>query len=260
MNTPKVNFTYIPLSVEVDWIHGFLFQNKYGWGKCIIQKHPAINKIFSLEDESEQINFLRKYVSEFRKEKKKVIEQNKIFYNNEWLKIEKVFFTRLSEILQIEWPNSKKTIKAMISINPISPRFLDDWSFSLFYHYKKTSHAMEVIMHESCHFLYFEKFKTIYPNISSEKFEYPYIEWHLSEIIAPIILNDNRIQSLLRQKAFFYEEHQKLKIENKSVPEYFFDLYENSKKEQEDFKVFLGKACKIIKNNKQMFIKPRGNT
>jgi hypothetical protein len=238
MNLPKVKFIDIPLSKEIDWIHGFLFQNKWGWGKYIIKKHPGIKKIFSLKKETEQIKFLKNYIIEFRKENKKLIEENKTRYQKEWRKIER--------------PQNRKIIKAMVSINPICPRFLNDWSFSIFYNYKKTSHAMEVIMHECCHFLYFEKWKKIYPQMSLKKFESPHIEWHLSEIIAPIILNDIRVQKLLKQKAAFYIEHKRIKIEDKIAPRYFTDLYNKSIKKN-NFEKFLEKSYQVIKKNKRLF-------
>ncbi|HDO23659.1 MAG TPA: hypothetical protein ENG99_00360 [bacterium] len=249
MNIPKVKFTNISLSKEVDWIHGFLFQNEWGWGKYIIKKHPKIKKVFSFKDERERVKFLRNYIIQFKKDNQKLIEKNKIKYQTEWQKIEKDFLITLSEIIQINWPKNRKTIKAMISINPICPRFLNDWSFSIFYNYKKMSHAMEVIMHESCHFLYFEKWKKLYPKVDNKKFESPYIEWHLSEIIAPIILNDQRIKKILKQKAVFYKEHEKIKINNKTAPEYFTELYNKSK----NFEQFLDKSYKAIKKNKNLF-------
>ncbi len=251
MNLPKIKFVDIPLSKEVDWIHGFLFQNKWGWGKYIIKKHPRIKKIFSFKKEREQIEFLEKYIIEFRKENKKLIEENKKKYQEEWQKIEKDFFSTLLKIVQIDWPKNK-TIEAMISINPICPRFLNDWSFSIFYNYEKISHAMEVIMHECCHFLYFEKWKEIYPKMSYKKFESPYIEWHLSEIIAPIILNDSRIQKLLKQKAAFYTEYKKIKIGNKTAPRYFNDLY-NKITKKNNFEIFLEESYQVIKENKKLF-------
>lgn len=249
MNMPKVKFTHISLSREVDWIHGFLFQNEWGWGKYIIKKHPKIKKVFSFRTEAEQIKFLRNYTVQFKKDNQKLIEKNKIKYQREWQKIEKDFFIILSEIMQIDWPKNKKIIKSMISVNPICPRFLNDWSFSIFYNYKKMSHAMEVIMHESCHFLYFEKWKKLYPKVNNKKFESPHIEWHLSELIAPIILNDQRIKKILKQKANFYEEHKKIKIYNKTAPEYFSELYNTSK----NFEQFLDKSYKAIKINKKLF-------
>ncbi|MDP4038730.1 MAG: hypothetical protein Q8P54_02060 [bacterium] len=249
MDLPKIKFTNIPLSKEADWIHGFLFQDSWGWGKYIIKKHPKIKKVFSLKTEAEQIKFLKRYINEFRKDNQKTIEINKEKYQRQWRKIERECFEKLSEIIEIDWPKNKKVITAMISINPICPRFLNDWSFSIFYNYKKLAHAKEVIMHESCHFLYFEKWKKLYPQTNHKKFDSPYLEWHLSEIIAPIILNDKRIQKLLKQKAVFYPEHQKLRIKGKSVPEYFTDLYKKNKK----FNIFLDKAYKTIKANKKLF-------
>ena len=252
MNILKVKFTDISLSKEVDWIHGFLFQNKWGWGKYIIRKHPEIKKVFSFKTESEQVEFLREYIVKFRIENQKLIEKNKTVYQKEWQKVEKDFFTILSEIIQIDWPKNIKTIKAMVSLNPICPRFLKDWSFSIFYNYKKTSCAMEVIMHESCHFLYFEKWKKIYPKMDSKKFESPYLEWHLSEILAPIILNNPRIQKLLKRKADFYIEHKRIKIGSRTVPKYFNDLYKNSNMDK-NFAKFLKKSYKAIEKNKELF-------
>lgn len=249
MNTPKVKFVDISISKEVDWIHGFLFQNEWGWGRYIIKKHPKIKKIFSFKKEEDQVKFLRNYLIQFKKDNQKLVEKNKTKYQAEWRKIEKDFFILLSEIMQIDWPKNKRIIKAMISVNPICPRFLDDWSFSIFYDYKKRSHAMEVIMHECCHFLYFEKWKKMYPKMNHKKFESPYLEWHLSEIIAPTVLNDQRIKKLLKQKAFFYEEHEKIKINNKKVPQYFTELYNKNK----NFEQFLDKSYKVIKKNKSLF-------
>jgi len=252
MNLPKVKFIDIPLSKEIDWIHGFLFQNKRGWSKYIIKKHPRIKKVFSFKNEVEQIKFLKGYILEFRKDNQRIIKRNKTEYQRKWKKIERDFFITLSEIMQIDWPRDKKTIKAMVSINPICPRFLNDWSFSIFYNYKKLSQAMEVIMHESCHFLYFEKWKKMYPRMSYKKFEFPHIEWCLSEIIAPIILNDRRIQKLLKQKAAFYTEHKKIKIGNKTAPKYFSDLYKKITKKS-NFEKFLEESYQIIKKNKKLF-------
>lgn len=252
MNMPKVKFTNIPLSKEVDLMHGFLFQNKWGWGKYIIKKHPKIKKAFSFKTEAEQVKFLEDYIIEFRKENRKLIEKNKIKYQTEWQKIEKDFFGILSEIIQTKWPRNRKVIKAMISINPICPRFLNDWSFSIFYNYKKLSLAVEVIMHESCHFLYFEKWKKLYPKVNSKKFESPHLEWHLSEILTPIVLSDARIQKFLKRKADFYTEHKRIKIGNKTAPQYFNDLYKKVAKSK-NFDEFLKKSYLAIQKNKRLF-------
>lgn len=253
MNSPKVKFSNIPLPLEIDLMRGFLFQNDWGWGKYITRKHLGIKKIYSLKSKDKQIQFLRDYIVKFKKANCRKIEKNKIQYQAKWQKIEKEFFEKLSEIIGTNWPKNKKAIKAMISINPICPRFLDDWSFSLSFDYKNPLDVIEVIMHECCHFLYFEKWKKLYPKMNHKKFEAPYIEWHLSEIVAPIILNDKRIQKLLKRKAAFYPEHQKIKIGCKTAPKYFSDLYQEYVEKDDGFAIFLKNAYKVMRVNKKLF-------
>ncbi|MEA2088387.1 MAG: hypothetical protein U9O55_00920, partial [Patescibacteria group bacterium] len=65
----------------------------------------------------------------------------------------------------------------------------------------------------------------------------------------PIILNDQRIKKILKLKAVFYEEHKKIKINNKTAPEYFTEFYNKSK----NFEQFLDKSYKAIKKNKKLF-------
>ncbi len=57
MNTPKLKFIDTPLSLEVDYMHGFLFKDQWGWGKYIIKKHPQIKKIFLLKQKRNKLNF-----------------------------------------------------------------------------------------------------------------------------------------------------------------------------------------------------------
>lgn len=253
MNTPKVKFTNIPLKTEIGWLYNFLFEDDWGWSKHIIRKHPKIKPILLLKTKKERIKYLRQYIVDFRKNNSDKIEDRKNKYVKKWRTIENEYFELLSEMIEIDWPRNRKVIKAMMSINIICPRFLHDWSFSVFYNYKKLSHAMETIMHEVCHFLYFEKWKQMYPKMDTKKFESPYIEWHLSEILAPVILNDSRVQKLLKQKAFFYEEHEKIKINGGKATDFFSDLYRKSIKEGWGFDKFLKEAYKVIKANKKKF-------
>jgi hypothetical protein len=254
MQLPKVKFTNSPRDREADLIYHFLFEVRWGWESHITKKHPEIKEVFSFKSEEERVDFLEKYIADFNKENKELIKKNKEEYRRQWRKIEEEFLIELANIMQTDWPKNRTDIKAMISINPICPRFLDEWSFTIFYNYQKITYAMETIMHEICHFLYFEKWKQLYPQMDPEKFESPYIEWHLSEIMAPVILSDKRIQKLLKQKPYFYNEHRKIIIENKDAPQYFIELYEKHKEKEEDFGKFLQDAYRVIQKNKSLFL------
>jgi len=251
MYLPKVKFINVKTVTEVDWLHGFLFQNSWGWGKYIFRKHPKLKEVLLFKTEEQQVIFLRRYVLDFRIQKKEQIDRQKLIYEKNWSRVEEEFLTLLSEVIGISWPKKINTITAEISLNPICPRFLDKQSFFLFYNYNNKD-ALEVMMHEICHFLYFEKWKKVFPKSQPKTFESPYLEWHLSEIIAPIILNDIRVQKLLKQKAVFYPEHTKIRIDRKSAPVHFLNLYKQSMK-RGDFEAFLKLAYKEIKVHRKLF-------
>jgi hypothetical protein len=133
MFTPKVKFSLIPIKLEVNLIYFFLFKEKWGWGKEIIKKHTKLKSVFILKTKKNREKYIKNYIIEFRSENKEIIKDQIKKYSKNWGEIEKQYLTILPEILNIPWPKDKKIINAMISINPICPRFINNWSFSLFY-------------------------------------------------------------------------------------------------------------------------------
>lgn len=80
-------------------------------------------------------------------------------------------------------------------------------------------------MHEACHFLYFRKWKEVFPRANPKTFESPHLAWHLSELVAPIILNRPDVQRLLGQRAVFYPEHMRMKMGGIPLPRYLTKQY-----------------------------------
>jgi len=238
MPLPRVVFQSVPFQLEIDWMYGFLFYNKWGWEKRILKVHPNLQEIYKYSKEVERKKFLKNYISDFRARNKTKIDEKVAFHQKNWQKMEKQYLAILSEIIETPWPKEGKQIKALVSINPICPRFINDWSFFFNYNASLKS-GREIIMHEICHFLYFKKWKEIFPKTNKKKFDYPYLEWHLSELLAPVILSDPRIQKLLNKKPDFYKEHEVIKIGNKSAPKYFADRYKGIVLQNCSFEDFL---------------------
>ncbi|MBI2411200.1 MAG: hypothetical protein HYV32_04890 [Candidatus Kerfeldbacteria bacterium] len=252
--TPKVYFIDMPLDMEIEMLNGFLFESFGGWNKYVLRRHPELKKAYTLKTDAERRAYIRNYIIQFRKTHKAEMVKKKEQFQKAWKTVEKEYFTTLQELMDIEWPKQRNKIYAMISINPICPRFLDEWNFSLFYNYDDIHRMIEVIMHESCHFLYFEKWKELYPKADRKTFDAPYIEWYLSEISAPIILNEPRIQPLLKKRARFYKEHQRIKIGTHTAPAYFKKIYTHCIKQEDGFALFLREAYKEIKKHKKLFL------
>jgi len=244
---PKIQFLELPIEMEKEFFYNFLFKSDLS--KYIFKRHPRIENVYKIKSLEKRMKFIEKYIEDYRDINFKTIKHNILNYELAWKKIEKEYFTTLAQIIDIKWPRNRKIIKAYLSINSICPRFLKDWTFTTYYNYPNTKDVLEVIMHECCHFLYFEKWKKIFPKMSQKRFESPYIEWHLSEIIAPIILNDKRIQRILKKKAKFYEEYDNTKIGNESIADHFSQLYLNCV-DKMSFEKLLKIFYKKIKNIK----------
>jgi len=249
MRIPIVKFSSVPTVLEMDCIYGFLFDNDWGWGRYILKRHPRLKPVLGLKKKADRMAFIRAYVLEYRRKKKERIMRQKALYVSIWKKKERAAFEQLSKVMGTDWPKKRKSIRALISINPICPRFLDTWSFFIFFNYRNPSHAVETILHEACHFLYFKKWKEVFPAAKRRTFESPHIEWHLSELLAPIILNGPELRPFLKKKAAFYEEHEAVKIKGVSAPVYFTKLYER----RESFESFLKESYREIKKYKKRF-------
>lgn len=250
---PTVIFSEVPIKLEIELIYEFLIGEREGWGTHIIRKHPRLSGIYFIEGKQKREAFIRAYILKYRNSHSKQMASRVASYKRRWRVVETKYFALLETILGIKWPKNIKKIKALTSINIICPRFLTDNSFFVFVNYRLISHAMETIMHETCHFLYFKKFAEVFPGIDPKKFESPFIEWHLSELIAPVILNDERVQKLLRQRAFFYEEHERVMIDGQTAPKFFTALYKKYM-QHDDFSGFLKASYVAIKNNDKKFI------
>jgi hypothetical protein len=228
-----VIFTRIPLTVDTRIIKRFL---RHRWKESIIKFYPELNNVAPENFDAAIVDIRAKRSAE--------IDASINRFQPAWKKIEEDCFGVLEEIVGTEWPADRQ-IEAAVSINPINPRFLDDWAFSIFYGLE-IEQARRVIAHESLHFLYFKKWAEIHPETPRKNYEDPHIEWLLSELAAPLVLNDPRMQNILKVKSRFYLEHQAVIIEEKLAPEYFAEIYSRQIGKTDGFELFLDEAYESL--------------
>lgn len=250
MALPHVVFKPLSLRRETEIISNFLLEGGPEWSKYVTRCHPQLRRALTLATKRERLAFVRTYVDEYRTRHAKRLKNRQDAFERDWQKVEQRFFTRLADILETDWPKRRSHITASVSINPICPRFLDEWSFTISMNAER-SRAREIIMHECVHFLYFKKWAEIYPNADRRTFESPHIVWELSELIAPIILNDPHINAMLRGRAQFYSYHRRVRIEQMTAPAYFAKRY----RQRKNFDAFLRTSYQIIKRHKRAFRK-----
>jgi len=240
---PKVQFKLPTVKREAEMFVYFCTPRKTGWdwSARIYENHPALKDVLKDKQPKELRACAYKYANNFIKQHKTELKSLVARYQKEWDVINDEYLKILSEHFETDYPNNRKIIRAYVSIIPIFPRFLDKWAFNV--GSKKPQLMIPISMHEILHFLYFKKWMEVFPETKRKELDSPYLVWKLSEILDPIILNNNKdIQRLSNHTHGHYAEFQKIKIGRKTMIAHFEDIYKKHLKSNESFEDFL-KTC-----------------
>jgi len=251
---PKVKFRIAELKEIIGLINYFLNPKKKGWdwSNKILKKYPKLKeKLENIKNIEKRKKITHKFFADTQRKEKKELEKSMKEFQKEWNKINNKVMETLSKVVEIKWPKDIKIIAAKVSLNPICPRNIKKKTFDVYY--KANTHRMkEIAIHEILHFIYFEKWKEIFPKTKEKYFDAPYMIWQLSEMVPPIILSDKKIQKVFKHKPLAYKEYEAMKIKNKSLLSYFQEFY-NKKK---NFKDFLKKSYSFVKKHEKTINKP----
>jgi hypothetical protein len=249
MESPKIKFTIAKPKEIVPLINHFLNPRPRGWdwSHYILNKYPELKKKLVKATDKKKRNFITKnFFETYYKKEIGNLEKVRKEYQKAWDKINNKIMIALSEIVEYSWPKNCEKITARVSLCPINPRYIKSRTFDI--NYSASLHSMKAItIHEILHFIYFEKWKRIFPKIPEKKFEAPYLVWDLSELITSIVLSDKRIQNVFKHKPTPYKEHEKMKISGKCVLNYINELY----KKRKNFEDFLRKSWRFVKKHKK---------
>jgi len=253
---PKVKFKLAVLKYEAASLSDFCvpLKTKWDWSGYVYRVHPKLKEnLDKAKTRKEKAKIIRNYTKKFWLNEFEQLKTKKILFQKEWNKINDDFMKTLSKVLETNWPKDRKTISGMISINPICPRFLKYWAFQIFYmqrlHWMRGTVAEEVL-----HFLYFKKWKEVFPDADEKTFDHPHLEWALSEILVPAILGDKRIWKITKSIPNGYPEYRKVKIGKRNLIQHFENLYKNSRKKKEPFAQFLQTAYKEAQKHKNKIL------
>ena len=199
MNIPKVIFKVLSLEENIEivkWSFNSKEENLDMKGYTL-ELFPGINND-NLED----------IVSKYYKDNIDDIINNVERYNSIWNKYNDIYISTLLDYFNIN--NDINLIEAKVGIIPIFPRNIDNNSFCLSINLDENK-LIEVVAHETLHFYWFKKFKELYPNISNEKYNFPFIEWKYSEMVTDPILNNSPFKEIFSftEKGYdiFYEKY-----------------------------------------------------
>ena len=224
---PKINFELMSLeeiSGILEWAiiidEGILPASEY-----VLKLYPKLNnrtnwKNFSVRERTDNIRKLieKNYIND-RDEYKNILCNYEII----WKKYNNGFMKNLSKILNINWTKELQEITIKVGKIPIYPRELEKHCFYI--GKMNEQDFIETVMHECCHFLYFEKCKELFKNWKVKEFESPHLIWYLSEMAIDPILNNCEIQKIYRHNFKAYKNLYDIDIQGKSLMEIIRNIY-----------------------------------
>lgn len=243
MKPPKVIFKLPSASQEAKIFQLFCCYalKEFDWSHIIYEVHPKLEKIVKGSTNQKEIyKELCAYSKNYILENKELLENLKNGYQKEWDNINDEYLKVLSEDFDVSFPRDRRVIMAYVSMVPRYPRFLDSWSFNVGL---KSQYMKLIAAHEILHFMYFKKWKEVFSKVKKVEFSGPHLVWKLSEILTPIMLNNNpEIQKLIKVKDYSYPEFRNIKIGREKLITRFEKMYKNHLKTKSPFALFLKSA------------------
>lgn len=220
---PVVVFKKLSLEENIEIVKSFYeFGNKdnniyFSQNESIFNTFPALREIINDSMTVEGINkAIDEEVTRTYNEESFAIDTKIIDYNQYWSIYNNAFMETISNVLNVDWPSSLTTITAYVGILPICPRDLDNYNFYISWRSDIASVISNVI-HETCHFLFFEKWKKLHRYYKRIEFDYPYPIWEYSEMVIDPILNRLDIKIVFKDMPgmnyssydYFYQDEKK---------------------------------------------------
>lgn len=249
MNNPQVKFRVAQINHIIGLINDFLNPGKgdWDWSRGILNRYPELDKkLKNIKNKSKRKGITRAFFKKFIINNKILLERRARLFQKEWDKINDKIMNALSEILEIKWPKKDKQIRAFVSPNPICPRYIKERTFDVYF-LSSIKEMRATAVHEILHFLYFEKWKQVYPKSNEKHFDAPYLIWELSEMVPKTILSDKRLQKRLRHNPNVYKEYKNLKIKGRPLLSYINNFYSKRK----DFEDFLRKSWTFVRKHEK---------
>lgn len=240
---PQIRFDLADKNREAELFNSFIKRNN--WLALFANYKELITSLENEKDENKRKSICLDFVEKSRAVHEVEMQSFSEDLADEWNKLGTTFLKLLSEHFQIDWPG-ETSITGHVSILPVFPRFLDEYSF--FVGYKNISSMIEVCAHEILHFLWFKKWKEVFPDIARKEYERPSLVWRLSEIMDPIILQSHPgISELIKPKGWGYKSFKTKKIGDVGMTEYFKKIYLDSIDLGDTFDITLKKLLEEAK-------------
>lgn len=226
---PKIIFKPITLEENIKIIQNFYFGEgeKSEIHNLLCEYFPELHDIHKNISKEEISTKISAIITNYYTSNSQNIREACKKYSAIWNKYNDTYFKKLANYLNINWPININEITCYVGMLPFFPRDIDNSTFYINPHLNEEK-LTEVCAHETLHFLWFTKWKTLYPEISKTEYESPFLAWQYSEMVTDPILNNSEFQTIFNFTEKSYLEFYKLQKNGKFVMEELKKIYNSS--------------------------------
>lgn len=189
------------------------------WTEPLYHFYPQLDKEhaqkLTLPERRKYIKFV---MQETYADLEETMNQKLTAYISHWEKYRTQIVSALSEAFELDCDTRFHEMRCYISMNPVSPRFLQEEYFEVFYLNSERG-ALGTAIHEIIHIVWFYVWNQIFGD-SYEEYERPSMKWILSEMVVEPIMRDERLSSI---NPYFPREN------GGCVYPYFYDMLVDGK-------------------------------
>jgi len=226
MNIPKIIFKPMSLEQNIDIIKWLYFEGNGDLNiyDRTIEYFPELSNIDKELSKDEIYSKIESIVTSCYLSKKEEIEKDVLRYSSLWENYNDEYFSKLTLFLECDWPENVKEINASVGLIPVFPRHLDSFSFEIGTNVSDEK-LLEVCAHETLHFLWFRKWKELYPDTKREEYESPHFVWKYSEMVTDPVLNNKPFSLIFDFTEYGYNSFYKLKYKGIYVMDELRNIY-----------------------------------
>lgn len=165
------------------------------WSDPLYHFYPQIDKEYAMQlSAADRKKYVEKIIREIYGENEKILNEKAELYTKYWNKHKNQITCALSDAFQVDCSGIFNDFICDVSLNPISPRFLDENRFEVFY-LNSEKGAIGSSLHEVIHFVWFYVWNKEFGD-SYEEYERPSLKWIFSEMVVESTMRDERLSSI----------------------------------------------------------------
>lgn len=165
------------------------------WSDPLYHFFPQLDKAYAASlPFPERKNYMEHTLRTICRGLEEKINEKVTLYARHWTACKAQITDALSDAFEVDCAVLFNDLRCNVCINPISPRFLEQRSFEVFYLNSERG-AVGTSIHEIIHFIWFYVWNDLYHDDYSE-YERPSLKWILSEMVVESIMKDFRLSSV----------------------------------------------------------------